>query len=187
VSAHRMAHTQVRPYNGFLTSMGATWYRGVRMKRRKINPETKMVAVLEGLRGESSIADICRKYQISESLYYRWRDKFWEGGSQALSSRNGSGAEIRIKKAGPWLTLPWFVVKRDGRLTLPHPPPSRQAQETGGQKDHGAGQGHSGARCVDTDGINQQRTGRQVVKPDPLPPGLGEEVQFSPAITNNEI
>ena len=60
------------------------------MKRRKIDPETKMAAVLEGLRGESSIADICRKYQISESLYYRWRDKFLEGGSQALSSGESS-------------------------------------------------------------------------------------------------
>jgi transposase len=39
-----------------------------------------MVAVPEGLSGESSIADICRKYQISESLYYRWRDKSLEGG-----------------------------------------------------------------------------------------------------------
>jgi transposase-like protein len=36
--------------------------QGVSMKRRKIDPETQMVAVLEGLRGESSIADICRKY-----------------------------------------------------------------------------------------------------------------------------
>jgi transposase len=44
------------------------------MKRRKIDPETKMAAVLEGLRGESSVAEICRKYQISESLYYRWRE-----------------------------------------------------------------------------------------------------------------
>ena len=41
---------------------------GVSMKSRKIDPETKMVAVLEGLRGESSIADICHKPQISESL-----------------------------------------------------------------------------------------------------------------------
>jgi transposase-like protein len=53
------------------------------MKRRRIDPETKMAAVLEGLRGESSMADICHKYQISESLYYRWRDKFLEGGRQA--------------------------------------------------------------------------------------------------------
>ena len=55
---------------------------GVGMKRRKIDAEIKMVAVLEGLKGESSVADICRKYQISESLYYRWRDKFLAGGPQ---------------------------------------------------------------------------------------------------------
>jgi hypothetical protein len=40
----------------------------VGMKRRKIDPATKMVAVLEGLRRESSVADIGCKYQISESL-----------------------------------------------------------------------------------------------------------------------
>ncbi len=67
------------------------------MKRRKIDPETKVVAVLEGPRGESSIGDICHKYQISESLYYRWRDKFLAGGSQALSSRNGSGPQAAVK------------------------------------------------------------------------------------------
>jgi transposase-like protein len=49
-----------------------------------------------GLRGESSIADICRTYQISESLHYRWRDKFLAGGSQAMSSRNDSGPEAAV-------------------------------------------------------------------------------------------
>jgi transposase len=67
------------------------------MKRRKIDAETKMAAVLEGLRGESSIADICRKYQISESLYYRWRDKFLEAGSRALVVRNGADPEYAAK------------------------------------------------------------------------------------------
>jgi transposase-like protein len=38
------------------------------MQRRQIDPETKITAVLEGLRGGNSIADICRKYQISGSL-----------------------------------------------------------------------------------------------------------------------
>ena len=71
--------------------------QGVGMKRRKIDTETKLAAVMEGLRGESSIADICRKYQISESLYYRWRDKFLEAGSRALASRNGSGPEAAVK------------------------------------------------------------------------------------------
>jgi transposase len=55
------------------------------MKRPKINSETKMTAVLERLRGESSIADIYRKEQIRESFYYRGRDKFWEAGSRALA------------------------------------------------------------------------------------------------------
>jgi hypothetical protein len=41
---------------------------GVSMKSHKINPETKMAAVLEGLGGESFIADICPTYQLSESL-----------------------------------------------------------------------------------------------------------------------
>jgi transposase-like protein len=67
------------------------------MKRRKIDPETKMTAVLEGLKGESSIADLCRQGQISESFYYRWRDKFLEGGSQALTSRNDSSPEAAVK------------------------------------------------------------------------------------------
>ncbi len=71
--------------------------QGVSMKRRKIDPETKTAAVLEGLRGESSMAVIRRKYQISESLYYRWRDKFLEAGSRALASRNGSGPEAAGK------------------------------------------------------------------------------------------
>ena len=44
------------------------------MKYRRISPETKMAAVLEGLRGDSTVADICRKYQIPENLYYRWRE-----------------------------------------------------------------------------------------------------------------
>jgi transposase len=71
--------------------------QGVIMKRRKIDPETKMAAVLEKLRGESFVADICRQYQISESLSYRWRNKFLEGGRQTLSSRNGSGPEAGVK------------------------------------------------------------------------------------------
>ena len=56
-----------------------------------------MEAVLEGLRGERSIADISRNYQISESLYYRWRDKFLEAGGRALASRNGADPEYAAK------------------------------------------------------------------------------------------
>jgi transposase-like protein len=67
------------------------------MKRRKIDPEVKMAAVLEGLRGESTIAEICRKCQISETLYYRWRDKFLEAGKKGLTGRNGTGTDASSK------------------------------------------------------------------------------------------
>jgi transposase-like protein len=56
------------------------------MNRKKYDPETKVAIVLEGLKGNVSIAELCRKYQISEALYYRWRDKFLEGGRKAFLS-----------------------------------------------------------------------------------------------------
>ena len=52
-----------------------------------------MAAVLVGLKDEVSMADSCRKYQVSENLYYFWWDKFLEGESRALASRNGSDPE----------------------------------------------------------------------------------------------
>jgi len=47
-------------------------------KRRTFNPEFKFEAVLELLRGEKSVAQICREGDISESLLYKWRDAFFE-------------------------------------------------------------------------------------------------------------
>jgi transposase-like protein len=74
--------------------------QGVSMKRRKIDPETKMAAVLEGFKGESSVAEICRKYQISESLYYRWRDKFLEGGSRAQITQGEEDSHLPLHDCG---------------------------------------------------------------------------------------
>ena len=54
------------------------------MKNRKFDPETKVVIVLEGLKGDITVAELCRKYKISETIYYRWRDKFLEGGRKAF-------------------------------------------------------------------------------------------------------
>ena len=56
------------------------------MNRRKFDPETKVAIVLEGLKGNTTVAELCRKYQISETLYYKWRDKFLEGGRKAFLS-----------------------------------------------------------------------------------------------------
>jgi len=47
-------------------------------KRRNYPPEFKFETVMEGLRGEKTVAQICRERDITESLYYKWRDTFLE-------------------------------------------------------------------------------------------------------------
>lgn len=47
-------------------------------QRRQFTPEFKLEVVLEGLRGEKSIAQLCREHDITDSLYYSWRDQFLE-------------------------------------------------------------------------------------------------------------
>lgn len=41
--------------------------------------------VLEGMRGEESIAEICRKFSIHQNLYYKWNRDFIEAGKKRLS------------------------------------------------------------------------------------------------------
>ena len=53
-----------------------------RKTRRKFNPEERIRIILEGLRGEDSIAAICRRE--APSLYYKWSKSFLEAGKQRL-------------------------------------------------------------------------------------------------------
>ena len=61
------------------------------MTRRMWTIEQKLSIVMEGLKGESKIVDLCRKYQITEALYYKWRDIFLEGAKDALSNGRSNG------------------------------------------------------------------------------------------------
>lgn len=45
-------------------------------KRRKFSAEFKLDTVIEGLRGQKSIAQICRERDITEPLYYQWKQRF---------------------------------------------------------------------------------------------------------------
>lgn len=56
-----------------------------------------MSIVLMGLKGERPIAEICREHQISQSQYYRWRDRFLEGGKNALVYGAPSKKEAILK------------------------------------------------------------------------------------------
>ena len=55
-----------------------------RKTRKRYNAEEKIRIVLDGLRGEESIAAICRREGISSNLYYRWSKDFLEAGKRRL-------------------------------------------------------------------------------------------------------
>ena len=60
--------------------------KGIRRNtRRKFSSEEKIRIVLDGLRGECSIAELCRREGINANLYYRWSKDFLEAGKERLS------------------------------------------------------------------------------------------------------
>jgi transposase len=68
-----------------------------RQTRRKFSAEEKIRVVLDGLRGESSISELCRREGIAESLYYNWSKEFLEAGKKRLSgdtARQATSSEV---------------------------------------------------------------------------------------------
>jgi transposase len=60
--------------------------KDVRRKARKIySSEQKILIVMEALRGEDSVAAICRKHGIAESMFYKWNKEFLEAGKKRLA------------------------------------------------------------------------------------------------------
>ena len=62
-----------------------------RATRRHFSAEDKIRIVLEGLRGEDSIAELCRREGIVQNLYYRWSKEFLEAGKKRLAGDGGAG------------------------------------------------------------------------------------------------
>jgi transposase len=56
-----------------------------RATRKRYSSEEKIRIVLEGLRGEESVAELCRKEGINTNIYYRWSKDFLEAGKKRLS------------------------------------------------------------------------------------------------------
>lgn len=73
--------------------------RRIRRKtRKKYSAEDKIRIVIEGLRGEMTVAELCRKEGISQSLYYKWSKEFLEAGKQRLTGntkRQADGGEVK--------------------------------------------------------------------------------------------
>ena len=64
-----------------------------RHTRKKYSAEDKIRIVLEGLRGETTIAELCRREGINSNLYYRWSKEFLEAGKQRLAGNTKREAD----------------------------------------------------------------------------------------------
>jgi transposase len=78
-----------------------------RATRKRHSAEEKIRIVLDGLRGESSIADLCRREAIAESFYYAWSKEFLEAGKKRLAgdtaraATSGEVKDLRRQTQGP--------------------------------------------------------------------------------------
>ncbi len=69
-----------------------------RATRKRHSSEEKIRIVLEGLRGEDSIAELCRREGINQNLYYRWSKEFLEAGKKRLAgdtAREATSDEVK--------------------------------------------------------------------------------------------
>ena len=88
----------MRQKSGTSKDAAAKLVRGIKRKTRKqYSAEEKIRVVLAGLRGEESIAALCRREGIAESLYYSWSKEFLEAGKNRLAgdtARQATAPEV---------------------------------------------------------------------------------------------
>ena len=79
-----------------------SYVREVKRKTfRRYSTEEKIRIILEGLRGEDSVANLCRKYGVNDSIYYKWSKDFMEAGKKRLGGdieREASSGEVQELK-----------------------------------------------------------------------------------------
>ena len=76
--------------------------REIRRKtRKKYSAEEKIRIVLEGLRGEDTISELCRREGLHPNMYYKWSKEFLEAGKQRLlgdTKRHADGREVQMMR-----------------------------------------------------------------------------------------
>ena len=94
-----------------------------RATRKQYSAEEKIRIVLSGLRGEDSIAELCRREGIAQSLYYSWSKEFLEAGKKRLAgdtAREATSDEVKglrkeavtLKEVVAELTLETRLLKK---------------------------------------------------------------------------
>jgi len=98
--------------------------RDIRRNTKRIyTSEQKVLIVMEGIRGETSIAELCRKHGIAEPTYYKWNKEFIEAGKKRLSgdiTREATSDEVsmlrmenqRLKETVADLVIRYDIVKK---------------------------------------------------------------------------
>jgi transposase len=98
--------------------------KDIRRKTRKLySSEQKILIVMEALRGEESVAAICRKHGIVESVFYKWNKEFLEAGKKRLAgdtTREATSDEVtalrkenqKLKEMVADLMLRYDIVKK---------------------------------------------------------------------------
>lgn len=83
-----------------------------RATRRHFSAEDKIRIVLEGLRGEDSIAELCRKESIAQSQYYGWSKEFLEAGKRRLAGDTARAAiKPRLNKRAVCWPPCWYLAR----------------------------------------------------------------------------
>jgi transposase len=89
----------MRQKSGPPNASAETLVRDIRRATRKhYSAEEKIRIVVAGLRGEDSIAELCRREGISQNLYYRWSKEFLEAGKKRLAgdvAREATSDEVK--------------------------------------------------------------------------------------------
>lgn len=67
-------------------------------KRRRWTAKAKMEVVLEGLKGEETIAELCRRHGITQSMYYEWQETMLTAGLEGLTHSGKSSREAELEK-----------------------------------------------------------------------------------------
>lgn len=80
-------------------------------KRREFSAQFKLETVLEGLRGEKSVAQLCRERDITDSLYYKWRDEFMENAPAIFADKRHQGTDGNAERVAE-------LERLVGRLTM---------------------------------------------------------------------
>lgn len=98
--------------------------KGIRRKARRLySSEQKTLIVMEAIRGETSVAEICRKHGIAQSMFYKWNKEFLEAGKKRLAgdtTREATSDEVgelrkenqKLKEMVADLMLRYDIVKK---------------------------------------------------------------------------